>query len=474
MAENGLYDVLRMGLSSLRSQSRAMETVGRNMANVNNQAYSRQRVIFGELAPSGGASTGVDVLEIQQVRDALLDRQVVREKSSAAALAAETAAYERGEAAMGETISNVSDPSLAATTGGNSLTNALAGFFGAARQLSANPTNSTQKQMFVQTATTLTERFQFSNDRLAEVQSDLSAQVSNDVDKANLLLTTISELNLMIASQESDTGTKALTLRDQRQARVEDLAQVMNFKTTTLPDAPNQIQITATSATGVDTVILSAGTTLETLTFDDDGAAVRVASSATALALTGGSIKGHLFARDGALQTLRDSLDLLASQMVTSVNAVYNPGGAGQNFFDPAGTDAGSIQLASGLSGLNVRASVSGGAAGDGSVAQLISELDIQSFSSATGDAIDGTMGESYSAAISLFSYSLSQSRMQHENQTSVLNAVRGQRESVSGVSLDEEAAELMKFQRAYQASARVVSVIDEMLDLVVNSMGRN
>ena len=451
-----------------------METVGRNMANVNNQAYSRQRVIFGEVAASGSASTGVDVIEIQQVRDALLDRQVVREKSSAAALAAETAAYERGEAAMGETISNVSDPSLAATTGGNSLANAMAGFFGAARQLSANPTNSTQKQMFVQTATTLTERFQFSNDRLAEVQSDLSAQVSNDVDKANLLLTTISDLNLMIASQESETGTKALTLRDQRQARLEDLAQVMNFKTTSLPDAPNQIQITATSATGVDTVILSAGTTLETLTFDDDGAAVRVASSATALALTGGSIKGHLLARDGALQTLRDSLDLLASQMVTSVNAVYNPGGAGQNFFDPAGTDAGSIQLASGLSGLNVRASVSGGAAGDGSVAQLISELDIQSFSSATGDAIDGTMGESYSAAISLFSYSLSQSRMQHENQTSVLNAVRGQRESVSGVSLDEEAAELMKFQRAYQASARVISVIDEMLDLVVNSMGRN
>ena len=451
-----------------------METVGRNMANVNNQAYSRQRVIFGEVAASGSASTGVDVIEIQQVRDALLDRQVVREKSSAAALAAETAAYERGEAAMGETISNVSDPSLAATTGGNSLANAMAGFFGAARQLSANPTNSTQKQMFVQTATTLTERFQFSNDRLAEVQSDLSAQVSNDVDKANLLLTTISDLNLMIASQESETGTKALTLRDQRQARLEDLAQVMNFKTTSLPDAPNQIQITATSATGVDTVILSAGTTLETLTFDDDGAAVRVASSATALALTGGSIKGHLLARDGALQTLRDSLDLLASQMVTSVNAVYNPGGAGQNFFDPAGTDAGSIQLASGLSGLNVRASVSGGAAGDGSVAQSISELDIQSFSSATGDAIDGTMGESYSAAISLFSYSLSQSRMQHENQTSVLNAVRGQRESVSGVSLDEEAAELMKFQRAYQASARVISVIDEMIDLVVNSMGRN
>jgi len=471
MAENGLYDVLRMGLSSLRAQSRAIETVGRNMANVNNPTYARQRVIFGDVSPTGSASVGVDIIEVQQVRDVLLDRQFVREKSGAAALEAETAAYERGEAAMGETISSVSDPSLAATTGSNSLTNAMAGFFGAARQLSVDPTNSTQKQMFVQTAKTMTERFQFSNDRLAEVQADLTNQVSNDVDKANGLLTTIKELNLMIATQESKTGTKALTLRDQRQARVEDLAQVMNFKTTTLPDAPNQLQITATSASGVDTVILSGGTTLETLTFDGD--ALRVASSETALTLTGGSIKGHLTARDGALQTLRDSLDLLASQMVTSVNAAYNPSGTGQNFFDPAGTNASSIQLASGLTGLNVRASVAGGAAGDSSVAQAISKLDIRSFSSTSGDAINGTMGESYSAAISLFSYSLSQSRMNHENQTGVLNIVRGQRESTSGVSLDEEAAELMKFQRAYQASARVISVVDQMLDIVVNSLGR-
>jgi flagellar hook-associated protein 1 FlgK len=260
-------------------------------------------------------------------------------------------------------------------------------------------------------------------------------------------------------------------LRDQRQARLEDLAQVMNFKTSTLPDAPNQIQITATSASGGDTVLLSGGSTPETLTFD--GNAVRVASSATALTLTGGSIKGHLTARDGALQTLRASLDQLASQLVTSVNAVYNPSGTGQNFFDPAGTDASSIQLASGLTGLNIRAAAAGGAAGDGSVAQAISEIDTQSFSSSAGDAIDGTLGESYSAAISLFSYRLSQARMHNENQTGVLNAISGQRESMSGVSLDEEAAELMKFQRAYQASARVVSIIDSMLDTVVNGMGK-
>ena len=63
MAENGLYDVLRMGLSSLRAQSRAIETVGRNMANVNNPTYSRQRVIFGDVSPTGSASVGVDVID---------------------------------------------------------------------------------------------------------------------------------------------------------------------------------------------------------------------------------------------------------------------------------------------------------------------------------------------------------------------------------------------------------------------------
>lgn len=470
MAENGLYDVLRMGISSLRSQSRALETVGRNMANVNNPTYSRQRVIFGDLSPTGGASVGVDIMEVQQIRDALLDRQVAREKSAAAALAAETAAYERGEAALGETISTLKDPGSTSNTEGNSLANAMAGFFGAARQLAGDPTNSTQKQMFVQTAKTMADRFQFSRDRLAEVQTDLTDQTSHDVDKANRLLSAIGELNRLIGLEESETGTKALTLRDQRQARLEDLSEVLNFRSAPVADEPNQLAITVTSATGVDTVLLSGRSTLEKLTFD--GTAVRVASSDTALNFTGGSIAGHLRARDGAVQTLSDSLDLLAKQMVTSVNAAYNPGGTGPNFFDPAGQNAGTINLAAGLSGATVRAAPAGGATGDGSAALAIADLDVQTFSTAGGDIITGTLAESYSAAISLFSYRLSESRMQHENQTGVLSAINGQRGSVSGVSLDEEAAELMKFQRAYQASARVVAIIDELIELTVNRMG--
>jgi len=469
---NGLYDALRMGVSALKTQSRAIETVSRNMANVNNPTYSRQRVVFGNVAPTaGGTAVSVDALQVEQLRDVLLDRQVARERSNDAALAAESAAYDRGETAMGETISSVKNPSSSATGGGNSLANAMSGFFGAARQLATDPTNATQKQMFFQTAKTMAERFQFSHERLSEVQTDLTDQTSKDVDKANLLLSSIKDLNSSIASQESSTGEKALSLRDERQARIEDLALIMNFKSSTLPDRPNQIQITASSSTGVDTVLLSGDTTLNGLSFD--GNTVQVGTPSTALNIMGGSIAGNLKARDGALQTLSDNLDQMASQMVTSVNAVYNPAGTAQNFFDPAGTQAGTITLASGLTEANVRASAPSGAAGDGTVAQAISELDTRTFSTGSGDSINGTLGQSYASAISLFSYSVSQTKMQHENQSSVLNAVRGQRDSVSGVSLDEEAAELMKYQRAFQASARILSLIDTVLDTVVSGFGR-
>jgi len=463
-----------MGVSALKTQSRAIETVSRNMANVNNPTYSRQRVVFGNVAPiGGGTAVSVDALQVEQLRDVLLDRQVTREKSAEAALAAETAAYDRGETAMGETISSVKDPTATATGGGNSLANAMSGFFGAARQLATDPTNATQKQMFFQTAKTMAERFQFSHERLTEVQSDLTDQCSKDVEKANLLLSSIKDLNASIASQESSTGQKALSLRDERQARLEDLSQIMSFRSANLPNRDNQIEITATSATGADTVLLSGDTTVNSLSFNGDTVYVGSPSTGTALNLKAGSITGNLTARDGALQTLSTNLDQMASQMVTSVNAVYNPSGTTQNFFNPTGKQAGTITLATGLTEANIRASAPGGAAGDGSVAQAISELDTRTFSTDAGDAVNGTLGQSYASAISLFSYSVSQTKMQHENQKGVLSAISGQRDSVSGVSLDEEAAELMKYQRAFQASARILSLIDNVLETVVNGLGR-
>lgn len=463
--------MLRMGISSLRAQSKALETVSRNMANVNNTAYSRQRVVFGDPSFTGGPSIGVEVTEIRQIRDVLLDRQVTREKSVSSALAAETSAYERGEAALGESVAPVIDATGARTVGGSSIADAIAVFFGAARQLAANPTNPAQKQMLFQAGNTMADRFRFCRAGLDQVGMDLREAVKNGVDEANLLLGALREINGLIASEESTTGFKALALRDQRQARLEDLAQLCDFQTTIPAGAPNQIELSVRTAAGASVTMLSGSSPPIKLSFDGDS--VRFVEGNEPLAFKGGSIRGNLAARDGALKTLSSDLDKLAGQLISAVNNAYNPQGLpGQNFFAPTAGTALTIRLADGLTAAGLRASLPGGAAGDASAAVAISLLDAKAFAGSQGDQIDGTFGQSYSGAVARFSYALSQSRMSSENQESVFSAISAQRDSVSGVSLDEEAAELMKFQRAYQAAARVVTIIDEMLDIVVSRLG--
>ena len=189
------------------------------------------------------------------------------------------------------------------------------------------------------------------------------------------------------------------------------------------------------------------------------------------MALTGGAIHGNLTARDGTVQSLRDQLDALASQLVTSVNTAYNPTGTTGNFFDPAGTDAGTIRLATGLTPATLKAS-DGGPAGDNTLALAVARLSNRTFSTAGGDAINGTFAKYFAGVVSNFGAIASRASDQLEDQSNIESIVRTQRDSVSGVSMDEELADLVKYQRSFQASSRVIQMIDELLDTVVNRLG--
>jgi flagellar hook-associated protein 1 FlgK len=202
-----------------------------------------------------------------------------------------------------------------------------------------------------------------------------------------------------------------------------------------------------------------------------DGTQLSGGAPAAALAPASGFFKGSLDARDGAIATLRHDLDLLTRQLVTSVNAAYNPTGATGNFFGGSGTTAGTIALDAGLTVASLKAS-DGGAAGDNSLALAIGRIGSQVFSTAAGDAIDGSFGGFYSQAVSKLGQALAGTNARVEDQTNIEKLVRSQRDAVSGVSLDEEMADLMKYQRAFQASSRVFSTIDQLLDVVVNRLG--
>lgn len=464
----GLYSSLNSAVMALNAHSRAIETSGKNLANVNNAAYARQRILYGDrgtvVTPDGAESLGMEALGIEQMRDSLLDRQVMRESAMSASFTAEQEGYQRAQAALGQSIDRATSADGADSSG---IASALDSYFNAFQSFAVRPTDAGERQSLLQKAAILTDRITLADERLAQVQSDLDAQVANDVADANRLLSTIAELNSQIGRFELNAPGTAVDLRDQRQLKLEELSAKMPVTMVEL--AGGQIRVTTPASDGTDLVLVELAAQQGTVVFD--GTQITAGSPVKTVSLTGGAIQGSLVARDGAVATLRSELDLVARQLVTSVNAVYNPTGTTGDFFDAAGTTAGTLALDASLTFVNLKAS-DGGAAGDNSLAIAIARLGTQRFSTAAGDHIDGTLGGFFSQAVSKLGQALSGANARVDDQANIEKLVRGQRDSLSGVSLDEEMADLMKFQRAFQASSRVFQTIDELLDVVVNRLG--
>lgn len=470
---SGLFAALNNSVTALQAHSLAVSVTGKNLANVNSTSYSRERVQYGTgatvVTPNGAESLGVTA-SVAQVRDALLDGQVTTETALSNYYTTLQAAYQRAQAGLGENLTGTAaTSSTSSSVSNNGVGAALDDFFNAFQTFAASPTDTGARQALMSTASILTDRLRQSDQGLAQVQTDLNTQIASNVTDANNYLKQIADLNTQIGRVEVNAPGSAVDLRDQRQSAIEKLAAIMPITTT--PAANGEVQISSVDGSGNAVPLVTLGTVQGTIAFD--GTQITGGASGTALALTSGSMQGALDARNGAIQTLRDQLNNLAQQLVTSVNGVYNPGGASTDFFNASGTTAGTISLASTLTASSLRAS-NGGAAGDNDVALAIAGLANQSFSTSgsPADAIDGTLSSYYSGAVTSFGQSLNTANASVDNQTSIESLVRTQRDSVSGVNLDEEMSNLIKYQRAFQASSRVFQMVDDLLDTVVNRLG--
>jgi len=469
---SGLYASLNLTVKALNAHSRAIETTGKNLANVDSPGYARQRVQYGDrgtvVTPTGPESLGLEALGLEQMRDALLDRQVLRETSLKAGFEAEQSGYQRAQAALGQSIDrtqNAGDPTIT----GTGVAGAIDGFFNAFQGFAANPTGIGERQVLVQQASLLGDRLRQTDQRLEQVQADLDAGIATDVDDANRLLANIAELNGQIGRFEINNPNSAVDLRDQRQLNLEKLAAFLPIEVG--DQAGGQVQVVVKDGSGAYVPLVDLATVLGPVAVN--GTNLTGGATASTLALASGSIKGALAARDGAVQIARDQLDLLARQMVTSVNAAYNPavGGTG-DFFDPTGVTAATFSIAGGISAASLKSGITT-SGGDNSLAAAVAALANRKFATGSGDSIDGTFTNHFSQSVSNLGQALAGANSRVLDQGNIEKLVRSQRETLSGVSLDEELADLMKYQRAFQASSRVFTVIDELLDNVVNQLGR-
>jgi flagellar hook-associated protein 1 FlgK len=468
---SGLFSTLDASVSAMNAQSIAINVTGKNLANVNNSNYARETVNFGSLGTvetsTGPESMGITALGVQSLRNALLDTQVRNSDSQVSYYTTQQSGYQQAQAALGQTVSSSDSTSSTSGLSDGGLGSALDGLFSAFQSYAANPTGTGEQQGVLQSASILTDQLQTTDANLAQVQSGLNSQVSSTVTSTNSLLSDVASLNTQINQLEANNPGSAVDLRDQRETDLEQIAT--NLPITVTEGSNGEDLVTADGATGSAVTLVSQGSVTGPLTFDGTST-ISGGSPSGALSLSSGAIQGAIAASTGGIQTLRDSLNSLASQLVTSVNAVYNPSGSGSNFFDPSGTTAGTIALASGLTASTLKAGT--GAAGDNTIALGIANLANTSFSTAGGDDIDGTFDSYYAGTVSGFGQTLAGVNDQATDETNIQTLVTSQRASVSGVNLDEEMSNLLMYQRSYQASAQVFQTVDSLLDNFITTLG--
>ena len=465
----GLFNTLNLGARALTAEQVGVEVTGQNLANASNPAYARQTVQFQTSTPTpssiGMEGTGVEAVSIQQVRNQLLDGQIQSESSVGGYWNSQQTALQNAQTQLNEFLNlNSTSGTSGATTGTQGLSSQLNNLFNAFQSVATSPTDPSARLSLVDSAQTLASTFNQTSQNLSTLNGLLNTSVGNDVSSANQLLSDIAGINGQIAKATA-SGGNANDLVDSREQDLENLANLVNIQTTSNSDGTVSVSIAGQE-------LVTGNKLSDTLATYDSGGGnllVQTATSATPLTLSGGSIQGTIDARDGTLAALRNNLDTMASSLITQVNGIYKKGynlngNSGADFF--TGSDAATI-------GVNptvvndpsqIQASGVANAGGDNSVALQLAQLGQQPIAALNNQTLSGA----YAQDVQSFGNALSNANDQVTNYNSVNTMLLNQRDSVSGVSLEEETTNLITYQKAYECSAKLISTVDEMLQTVV------
>ncbi|MGD0060214.1 MAG: flagellar hook-associated protein FlgK [Verrucomicrobiia bacterium] len=460
----GLFSVLNMAARAMDTQQAGIEVTGQNLSNVNNPNYSRQ-VLEVSTSPSmatdiGIEGTGVQATGIQQIVSQVVNTQIQAENSASTYWQTQQQALEFAQTDLGQQVTSASTSSSDSSQG---IASALSSFFNDLQTLSTEPNSLSERQVVIGDASTLASQFNQVNQQLGSLTSQLNGQLQTDVTNGNQLLSEIAGLNNQIVTAQVTTGSSPNDLLDQREEDIENLANLTNISVT--PQTNGAVNI---SIGGVQMV--SGNSVSDTMQVYDAGGGqmlVRATTAGTPLTLTGGSIAGEIDARDGPVATLSGNLNTLAAQLIDAVNGVYKGGyggltGSTTNALFFSGSDASDIAVNQDLVNNPALFQASGveGNTGDNTVALQMAQLANQLNTGLNNQ----TFSQSYAGTVATLGQSLSSANNEVSDQQTVQEMLQQQRSSISGVSLVEEMGNLSTYQNAYEASAHLMTTVDDML----------
>ena len=498
------FHTLETAKRSLFTQQAAINTVGHNIANANTKGYSRQIVNMSAARPieayglnrsvaPGQLGTGVEFTSINRIRTSFLDDQFRNQNKY-------LGSYEVQADTLDKLETIVNEP------GNSGIRTVLENFWNSWSDLSKDPENVTGRKIVRENALALVDTFNQTSRQLADLSADLTNNIEVKATEMNTLLNTIASLNNEIRRIEG-LGDNANDLRDQRDLLTDDLSKIVNV-TVLDTDAGYSISMGGTA--------LVTGTAVTPVTAD-------VLSDAYASGdLNSGEVHGMIVSRDVYVADYRRQLDTLANTMANGEIQVIVPAGSvlpgtttplavdtavtvnGINGLHklgytleggtPPATGLDLFTFAAGASGItadsirlnpviaadtnkiatSLRLDTSGNVVkGNNTLALLMAELKDVKFgfdeTSAGGGIYNSTLGDYYNSLVGALGVQAQEANRQLINTKTQLDQVDSSRQSVSGVSLDEEMSNLIRYQHAYSAAARLMSTFDEMLNKLIN-----
>lgn len=466
----GIMGTMEMARNAMRTARAGAEVSGNNLANASNPIYARQRIkvnsaitIPTEKGPQG---SGAEVARLEQVRDKVLDKSLISEKSVTQYFQAKQLYLRRAEAGLGQIVdSQTIDAGGAYGTYG--LAEGMTELFNSFQSLSVSPTSTAERQTVIFNAQKVADKFNTVDRRLSDLRTAINDEVQDVIKDVNSKLKELAYTAINIGNIESVEGA-ANEVRDSLQASMEQLSEYVNISTTTNEDG--QLNVFVDGMQMITENVLTNSVKLHT---DGDGMYyVADNTNGTVFSLKSGYLKGMIDARDVGIKDLRTNISAIAEELITEVNSLHQTG------YDLYGTNDNTAGLFTGTNGSNIgvnasiisdprklQGSSSATEVSNNDVLRSIAALSTKTVTNLSGM----TFSENYGNTVSRFGQDLALATSQLNDQQTVQKMLEKQRESIMGVSVDEEVANLVIYQRAFQASARLLSTMDDLMQDVLN-----
>ncbi|HEV2501040.1 MAG TPA: flagellar hook-associated protein FlgK [Terriglobia bacterium] len=452
----GLSGTLGIATNALIADQGALEVSANNIANANTPGYTREQANLVEQAPVQIGNLlygqGVVLQNIQSIRDPVLELRIQQETSTQGQLTSFTNGMNQVQSLFNETQ-------------GVGLQGVLSSFFNSFQSLSTDPSSVPLRQGVLTAAGNLTNAFQQASSSLTQIQQGLDQNVTQDVSQVNQLTSQIAQLSGQIDSLQS-LGQDAGTIIDQRTQLVNQLSNLVGLSVTngasgnyTLATQDGSLLVVGNQSFNLQTQ-LNPSTGMQDIYSNGNDITTTV---------TKGALGGLIQARDTSIPAAQNSLDTLAYNLSNAVNTQNAAGfdlsgAAGGNFFTPLSGVAGAAsKISVAITDPSKIAASSDGTAGSNGNALLLAGIQNQPVVSGQ------TATDYYSNLVNSVGNQVSAANTQQQAETALVQQLQNQLTSESGVSIDQEASNLVLYQNAYSASAQVAQMVNQLIQQTIN-----